>query len=522
MARVHSPGDGLEYKSGPEHRDADELAELVKQLPGKLVYFKHPSTFPAISSGQKSIGVIMSARMDDGHAVAQVAITDPATINALRAGIRELSLGYTCDLDENKYQRNTHVDHLAIVPVARCGSTCALRTDERKDCDCQENTDMDETTDALPGSDVFPGSAIVTTPDNPLTTGTQIDPPQCASCGGPLACVACVDGVATGAMKNDAKLTANERNDVPATEFAVPSTRQLPIENAGHVRAAMSRFGQTHFADASEKSAAYHRILALAKALGVDDSGFRKAWSGRLDSTDLTHANPMPSSDRHVVSPKEPTVNLEAAMAALAAANEKLGALTAQHTVALAAEKTRADGAEQKLTAAEVARDLALAEKTALTVAADKARTDAASQADADKTRFDAAVAERVEILAAANAVLGDKDKDGNVIDRSKDDARVLKVQIIKHVDGVDIADDKAPAYVDGMFANVLARHAKASTSTGATRAAIVEMRRDGVKAAAILPHKAQEELAAKALKARMRAAWTSDIVGDDTTKDAE
>lgn len=129
IARVHGPGDGLVYATGPEHRDAEELAKLVTQLPQLPVYLGHPSVYPASDSGQKVVGYVESGRLDDDTLVARIVITDEETLAAIAAGTHELSLGYQCALDENRYQKNLKLDHLAVVSRARCGVACSMRTD---------------------------------------------------------------------------------------------------------------------------------------------------------------------------------------------------------------------------------------------------------------------------------------------------------------------------------------------------------------------------------------------------------
>ena len=71
-----------------------------------------------------------------------------------------------------------------------------------------------------------------------------------------------------------AELDQDERDDLDDSDFAVPSTRQLPIQDAAHVRAAMSRFNQTHFPSADAKATAKRKILAAAKRLGIDVGDF--------------------------------------------------------------------------------------------------------------------------------------------------------------------------------------------------------------------------------------------------------
>jgi hypothetical protein len=129
VARTHAPGDALIYGTGPEHRDTDELGNVVNQLPGLKIYIGHPAKYPAAKSGAKVVGTVESGRLDDDTAVARVIITDSEALALIQAGTHELSLGYQCTLDGDRYQRGIKLDHLAIVERARCGPTCALRTD---------------------------------------------------------------------------------------------------------------------------------------------------------------------------------------------------------------------------------------------------------------------------------------------------------------------------------------------------------------------------------------------------------
>lgn len=133
VARVHVPGDALMYTTGPEHRDAGGVNEIVEQLKGLKVYLHHPTVFPSANSDQKVVGYVESGRFDDDSAIARVVITDDETLAAIASGTFELSLGYACVLDENRYQRSIKLDHLAVVERARCGASCALRTDEAKE-----------------------------------------------------------------------------------------------------------------------------------------------------------------------------------------------------------------------------------------------------------------------------------------------------------------------------------------------------------------------------------------------------
>lgn len=148
VARTHDVGDGLNYVSGPEYRDLSELERMVAQLPGLPVVTydqvtpetppSHPSDLLANGAPYHQIGVVMDAWIEDGKLNARIYFHDKGALDAIDDGINELSLGYQCTLDENRFQRNIKLDHLSVVWRARCGATCALRTDaaEGSACPC--------------------------------------------------------------------------------------------------------------------------------------------------------------------------------------------------------------------------------------------------------------------------------------------------------------------------------------------------------------------------------------------------
>ncbi len=76
-----------------------------------------------------------------------------------------------------------------------------------------------------------------------------------------------------GAAK--APMSADTRNNLPNRQFAYVDSdggTHLPINDAAHVRAAMARFNQTSFESPDKKKAAARKILARARALGIDVS----------------------------------------------------------------------------------------------------------------------------------------------------------------------------------------------------------------------------------------------------------
>ncbi len=71
-------------------------------------------------------------------------------------------------------------------------------------------------------------------------------------------------------------LTAEQRNKLDEDKFAFPEQRKEPLENASHVRNAISRFNQVKDVSNDDRDAAWKRIKAAAKKYDVDVS--EKSW----------------------------------------------------------------------------------------------------------------------------------------------------------------------------------------------------------------------------------------------------
>lgn len=66
------------------------------------------------------------------------------------------------------------------------------------------------------------------------------------------------------------KLSSEEREKLPKTDFAFPKQRKEPIEDAAHVRAAIARFNQVEGVTDQERDEAWERIKRAAKKHDVD------------------------------------------------------------------------------------------------------------------------------------------------------------------------------------------------------------------------------------------------------------
>lgn len=73
------------------------------------------------------------------------------------------------------------------------------------------------------------------------------------------------------------RLTAEERHELPDSAFWIPETREFPLVDAEHVRAAEAYF---RYAPDNKKAALARRILAKAAAYGVNvQSQVIRSWA---------------------------------------------------------------------------------------------------------------------------------------------------------------------------------------------------------------------------------------------------
>jgi hypothetical protein len=268
--------------------------ESLKSYDGAWMTDNHPRDFVTTSTARAySRGLVTAAGRQDGEMVAIDSVVDDQRLLDRLEAMKmqgkgaELSVGYDADLEMkagvhpkfgryDAIQRNIRVNHVAVVDSARAGRDARLRLDDSEEV-------LDE-----------------------------------------------VDA------RVDAVLNAAARHALPARDFAVPDDEGLPIGDAVHVRAAMARFGQYQFKTSAAKHAAYGRIVAKAKELGVDSKGFETAWSGRLDTAPL-------KSGAQTMTKEE----IEALQKALEAEKARAATLEAD----LHAARARADSAEGSVVA---------------------------------------------------------------------------------------------------------------------------------------------------------------------------
>ena len=74
------------------------------------------------------------------------------------------------------------------------------------------------------------------------------------------------------------RLTTKKRDALGDAQFAFPTQRKEPLENASHVRNAIARFNQVGGVSDAERDAAWQRIQTAARKYGVEihDTSWRQ------------------------------------------------------------------------------------------------------------------------------------------------------------------------------------------------------------------------------------------------------
>lgn len=165
----------------PEEVFAPESLESYK---GKPIIVTHRAGRVTTDNVEKeTIGTMLTAASKDGENV-RVEIVIHNT-DALKTGLRELSLGYDLDLDEtpgewngqpyDAIQRNIRVNHLALVSAARAGEQARLNIDEKENLTGGPEMEQNKTDSGLSPEELEEAIADFIAKKNAATTSTDGD-----------------------------------------------------------------------------------------------------------------------------------------------------------------------------------------------------------------------------------------------------------------------------------------------------------------------------------------------------------
>ena len=163
----------------PEEVFAPESLESYK---GKPIIVTHRAGRVTTDNVEKeTIGTMLTAAVKDGENV-RVEIVIHNT-DALKTGLRELSLGYDLDLDEtpgewnghpyDAIQRDIKINHLALVSAARAGEQARLNIDEKENLTGGPEMEQNKTDSGLSPEELEEAIADFIAKKNAATTSTD-------------------------------------------------------------------------------------------------------------------------------------------------------------------------------------------------------------------------------------------------------------------------------------------------------------------------------------------------------------
>lgn len=118
-------------------RDPEEVfsAKTISSFAGKPVTNDHPTTEVTPANWRELVvGTVLDPRRGEGAMndciIAEMLITEPTAIAAVRDGKREVSCGYDCDYEQIEPGRGRQLNivgnHVALVDEGRCGARCSI------------------------------------------------------------------------------------------------------------------------------------------------------------------------------------------------------------------------------------------------------------------------------------------------------------------------------------------------------------------------------------------------------------
>ena len=141
--QVYGPDEGTGIEPGPDGlvhitRTPEEVfrPETLESGNGKSLVILHPEEDVSPENWRAlTHGVMFNMRRGTGdqrdESVCDLMVYTPEAVREIDLNMREVSLGYDADYFQTGpgrgEQRNYYINHVALVPAGRCGSSCAVR-----------------------------------------------------------------------------------------------------------------------------------------------------------------------------------------------------------------------------------------------------------------------------------------------------------------------------------------------------------------------------------------------------------
>jgi uncharacterized protein len=149
--QLYGPDEGTGIEPGPDGyvyitRTPEEVfrAETLESGNGKSLVILHPDEDVTPENWRDlTHGTMFNLRKGTGEqsseSVCDLLIYTHEAVREIDLGMREVSLGYDADYYQTApgrgEQRNIYINHVALVPAGRCGSSCAVRDHAHRDGD---------------------------------------------------------------------------------------------------------------------------------------------------------------------------------------------------------------------------------------------------------------------------------------------------------------------------------------------------------------------------------------------------
>src|SRR5436190_12609480 len=147
--------DGANGNPIREYRPPEEVfhADSLATLPDAPLTVGHPGLVSPDNYQVHAVGHVREVKQDGERIAANVVIQGRRAIKAIEGGMREVSCGYSCRLDEtpgltsdgqayDRVQREIRYNHVALVAAGRAGSDIRLRLDGAGEQILEERTTM--------------------------------------------------------------------------------------------------------------------------------------------------------------------------------------------------------------------------------------------------------------------------------------------------------------------------------------------------------------------------------------------
>jgi len=305
-------------------RDASELfrPDVAASFLGKPVTMGHPKEFVTPQTWrQLSVGSMTNIRPGLGEQsdllLSDLLITDSQAIQAIKTGLREVSIGYEANyrqsMDGKATQHDIVGNHIALVPAGRCGHRCAIGDHKEPNMAktvmerllgafmTQDHKAFIETASELDGTpppvasvsmDAAGFAAVIKEALAPLESRlAALEPKQAAPAK--TADAQTMDAAAAGALQADAEVIAPGFKVVATNDACTCQREALKASYAtapGKAAIDASLYGAAATFDTMSNDAVAMLFRgAVAAMKGANNAGMEAVLKTQLETRDMSH-----------------------------------------------------------------------------------------------------------------------------------------------------------------------------------------------------------------------------------------